>query len=82
MLKTWDDIVAFAYRVPTDPMELDMIAPLFHQAVTLVERGDLTREQALTALALGLGEIATDQSRRLVEEMNRKPFSPVILPRP
>jgi hypothetical protein len=80
MLKTWDDIVAFAHRVPSDPLELDWIAPLFHQAVTLVERGDLTREQALTALALGLGEIATTQSRRLVDEMNRRPFQPVLIP--
>lgn len=81
MLKTWDDILTFARRVPTDPMELDTIAPLFHQAVTLVERGDLTREQAAIALALGLGEIATYQARQLIDEMNRRPFSPVILPR-
>ncbi len=70
MAKTWTDIE-----------ERALFDPLLHQAVTLVERGDVTREEALIAVALAFSQMVEGQRKRLVEELARKPFSPVILPR-
>lgn len=71
MLKTWTDIE-----------ERALFDPLLHQAVTLVRMGDLTKEEALIQVALGLSAMVEDQRTRLIEDLQRKPFSPVILPRP
>jgi hypothetical protein len=81
MMKTWDDVIARAYARPSDPMTLDTIGPLFHQAVTLVERGDLTQEQAMIHLALGLAEIATDQQTRLLDLLNTRLPQHVVFPK-
>jgi hypothetical protein len=70
MLKTWTDIE-----------ERALFDPLLHQAVTLVQMGELTKEEALIQVALGFSQMVEDQRTRLVEELRRKPFSPVILPR-
>lgn len=69
-MKTWRDIE-----------ERALFDPLLHQAVSLVRRGDLTQEQALITAVLGLSQMVEDQRARLIEELQRKPFSPVILPR-
>ena len=53
-----------------DPRRLNVTAALFHQAVTLVEMGELTREQAMIQLALGLAELTQRYFDQLVDLRN------------
>lgn len=69
-IKTWDDVERAAL---TDPV--------LRQAVVRVRRGDLTREEALIYAVLGLSKICEDQKQQLIEELQRKPFGPIVLPR-
>ncbi len=67
-MKTWQDIEEAARN-----------EPILHMMVTLVERGDMTREQALIAAVLGLAEIKTSQHAQIVEFMRRRPAAPSVL---
>jgi len=70
MRKTWKDVE-----------EAALFEPVLHQAVTLVRRGDLTREEALIAAVLGLVEIKETQQKRILELMNTRMYAPIIVPR-
>jgi hypothetical protein len=70
MSKTWKDVE-----------EAALFEPVLHQAVTLVQRGDLTREEALIAAVLGLVEIKETQQKRIIELMNTRMYAPIIVPR-
>jgi hypothetical protein len=52
--------------------------PVLHAAVTLVERGDLTREEAMMWAALSLSAIAEGRRVQLLREINTRPFFRVI----
>lgn len=66
-MKTWTDIEAAARTDPT-----------LHRAVTLVQRGDLTREQALILAALRLAETNRHLHARVLALLHTMPVSPVV----
>lgn len=64
---TWDDIERLA-----------MHYPVAHHAVTMVRRGDWTREQALVALVYALADSFSQLFRAEVERRRMEPPSIVI----
>jgi hypothetical protein len=81
--KTWSDVEEAAMGRPwTDAPFLTLASPyraLFHQAVTMVELGQMTREEALIALSLALLDGNERQHAELVDAYNRRPPAPIIL---
>ncbi len=69
-MKTWDDIEERAW-----------VDPMLHQVVRMVEIGHCPREEALIQAALGYSTLVDELRARLLDELNRKPFSALILPR-
>jgi hypothetical protein len=59
---TWEDIERAAIN--------DVV---LYQAVTLMQRGDLTREQALIMAALKLSEIRQNQHEQIVKLLSERP---------
>lgn len=65
---TWEDIERLALHYPAA-----------HQAVTLVHRGDLTREQALIALTYALADAFSRLFTAEVERRMMEPANPVVM---
>jgi len=68
-VKSWRDIE-----------EAALTEPLLYQLVTIVQRGDMTREQALIQAVLGLAMKET-QRQAIVELLNTRPPRPLIIVR-
>ena len=68
-MKSWRDIE-----------EAALTEPLLYQLVTIVQRGDMTREQALIQAVLGLAMKET-QRQAIVELLNTRPPRPLIIVR-
>lgn len=64
---TWEDIERLALHYPA-----------LHHAVTLVRRGDLTREQALILAVFALAEAFQNLFHEAVDRRMREPFSAII----
>lgn len=83
-MKTWDDVLLAARgdvwisEMPKH-LTLNVTASLFQAAVTLVEMGQLTREQAMIQLALALAEMAQRQHEQFVDLRNSTPSAPIVL---
>lgn len=69
--KTWTDIEEAALTDPT-----------LHQMVTLVERGDLTREQALILTVLAFSKSLKEWQQREVDRVNMTIERPPIILNP
>jgi hypothetical protein len=82
-MKTWDDVIEAAKGKPwtEDVTRLDVTGHLFHKAVTLVEMGEMTREQAMIAVALTLAEVVQRQHDQIVDLRNTMPFAPMVIPK-
>lgn len=65
---TWEDIE-----------RLSMHYPAARDAVTMVQRGDWTREQALIALAFSLAESFSRMFRLAVDRRNCEPPKPFLI---
>lgn len=66
---TWEDIMRIARN-----------EPVLYQAVILVERGDLTREQALMAACVSLAKARNGLMRQHIDLVNRTPMPPFYIP--
>lgn len=66
---TWEDIE-----------RLSLHYPALHAAVTLVERGDLTREQALILAVFALADAFQQLYRAEVERLHVTPYQPRTFP--
>lgn len=66
-MKTWADIVMAARH-----------DPVLHDAVTIVEMGRLTREQALIQVALAHQEIRERQFREILDLRNTRIQAPIV----
>lgn len=69
-MKSWRDIE-----------EAALTEPLLYQLVTIVQRGDMTREQALIQAVLGLVAMKETQRQAIVELLNTRPPRPLIIVR-
>lgn len=70
-MKSWRDVE-----------EAALTEPILYQLVTLVERGDLTREQALIAAVLGMVTVKEQQRAMILELINTRLPSPFVLRNP
>ncbi len=75
----WDAVIAKAMEQQSDPMVLDTTPAMFYHAVVTVERGDLTREQALIALSLHLAAVVQAQHKQLMDWINTSPRAPYLM---
>ena len=81
-MSTWRDIEEAAYQ--TDASGFPLFSParvLFHGAVTLERRGDLTREEALCGLALALLQSCERMFAQLVEARAKQMPAPILIMR-
>ncbi len=75
----WEHVIAKAMEQPSDPMVLDTTPAMFYRAVVTVERGDMTREQALIALSLQLAAVVQAQHKQLMDLINTRPMAPFLM---
>jgi hypothetical protein len=76
-IPTWEDVER-AVSAPYDSRSINPSQTVLHHAVTLVRRGDLTREEALRAAVLALLEIVATQQRQIGELVNTTPPLPQL----